>query len=358
MHVVGSVALSLERDSFPFSSLHITSSAEIFTNFSVFIGKKIVNHAGKFGRIQRRGPFILQLRRPTSGSCDHDYAGLPVLSCVQVPHCPRGAPKTGSMSPGPGQIVARRAPLQTAHFHGGRREVSRDDPGVEFTPWGTNCVVAYCSSCCSYFFHGSASECFIDYCMLDSQLKGALCRDGVFIGDPANVVALLEKMIAEGADGFQVVSDFDATLTRHHRDGKRCCSSYGQWRKNYIEEAFWVIQPYDMDDPSIDWSFHRSIDWLVAWLIDWLIDWLTVKYVLFLWLIGILDSNRLLPPWYREGVCSCLIFSFFGVSSVLWLCIFAGWKNSPEILPHRAGSQHVGRGEDTPQYEFEHSSSL
>ncbi|XP_055339985.1 7-methylguanosine phosphate-specific 5'-nucleotidase-like isoform X2 [Paramacrobiotus metropolitanus] len=62
---------------------------------------------------------------------------------------------------------------------------------------------------------------------LNKELKDALCRDGVFIGNPEYVVSLLEKMIADGGERFQVVSDFDATLTRYHREGKRCDTSYG-----------------------------------------------------------------------------------------------------------------------------------
>ena len=46
------------------------------------------------------------------------------------------------------------------------------------------------------------------------KLKAVLCRDGIYIGDPGKVVSNLEKMLADGADRFQVVTDFDATLTR------------------------------------------------------------------------------------------------------------------------------------------------
>ncbi|OQV22383.1 7-methylguanosine phosphate-specific 5'-nucleotidase [Hypsibius exemplaris] len=97
---------------------------------------------------------------------------------------------------------------------------------------------------------------FVRASKLPRQLKSALCRDGVFIGNPSKVVALLEKMIADGSECFQVVTDFDATLTRYHREGKRCDSSYGildsntllpQWYRDEADRLRKKYYPIELD---------------------------------------------------------------------------------------------------------------
>jgi len=38
---------------------------------------------------------------------------------------------------------------------------------------------------------------------------------------------LLRSIVSSGPQGLQVITDFDATLSRYHLNGKKCESSYG-----------------------------------------------------------------------------------------------------------------------------------
>ncbi|OQV22384.1 Cytosolic 5'-nucleotidase 3A [Hypsibius exemplaris] len=89
---------------------------------------------------------------------------------------------------------------------------------------------------------------------LPLALRNALCRDGVFIGNPGKVVALLEKMMTAGAERFQVVTDFDATLTRYHRDGKGCDSSYG------VLETTTMFPPFYREEASKLCDYYYPIE--------------------------------------------------------------------------------------------------
>ncbi|XP_055339503.1 7-methylguanosine phosphate-specific 5'-nucleotidase A-like isoform X2 [Paramacrobiotus metropolitanus] len=61
---------------------------------------------------------------------------------------------------------------------------------------------------------------------LPAQLKEALCAEGVHMAEPEHVLGILQKMVRDGLDRFQVVTDFDQTLTRFHRDGQFSHSCY------------------------------------------------------------------------------------------------------------------------------------
>ncbi|CAL8101091.1 unnamed protein product [Orchesella dallaii] len=52
-------------------------------------------------------------------------------------------------------------------------------------------------------------------------------KDKCKIRDPTKVEAILQKLASDGPSKLQVITDFDFTLSRFHKDGKRCDSCHG-----------------------------------------------------------------------------------------------------------------------------------
>lgn len=70
----------------------------------------------------------------------------------------------------------------------------------------------------------------------------ALSRENVHIRDKTELLQKLNKMIQDGHNKLQIVTDFDHTLTRHTMDnGSVVLTSFGKPMSLYF--LSWLLQP-------------------------------------------------------------------------------------------------------------------
>lgn len=67
----------------------------------------------------------------------------------------------------------------------------------------------------------------------------ALKKDTVHMKDRSHVDKILSQLVKGGAAQLQVISDFDQTLTRVHKDGVKCATTYG-----IIEQSPFITEDY------------------------------------------------------------------------------------------------------------------
>ncbi|XP_022829135.1 7-methylguanosine phosphate-specific 5'-nucleotidase [Spodoptera litura] len=103
----------------------------------------------------------------------------------------------------------------------------------------------------------------------------ALSRENVHIRDKAELLQKLNKMIHDGHNKLQIVTDFDHTLTRHTMDnGSVVLTSFGMFREcpsipqHYKDEdnrLAGIYKPIESDPHmSIEEKTKHMIDWYVA----------------------------------------------------------------------------------------------
>ncbi|XP_035458220.2 7-methylguanosine phosphate-specific 5'-nucleotidase isoform X2 [Spodoptera frugiperda] len=103
----------------------------------------------------------------------------------------------------------------------------------------------------------------------------ALSRENVHIRDKTELLQKLNKMIQDGHNKLQIVTDFDHTLTRHTMDnGSVVLTSFGMFREcpsipqHYKDEdnrLAGIYKPIESDpNMSIEEKTKHMIDWYVA----------------------------------------------------------------------------------------------
>ncbi|KAF9421746.1 hypothetical protein HW555_002427 [Spodoptera exigua] len=103
----------------------------------------------------------------------------------------------------------------------------------------------------------------------------ALSRENVHIRDKEQLLQKLNKMIQDGHNKLQIVTDFDHTLTRHTMDnGSVVLTSFGMFREcpsipqHYKDEdnrLSGIYKPIESDPKmSVEEKTQHMIDWYVA----------------------------------------------------------------------------------------------
>ncbi|KAG1652623.1 7-methylguanosine phosphate-specific 5'-nucleotidase [Nymphon striatum] len=107
--------------------------------------------------------------------------------------------------------------------------------------------------------------------MFNQHIMQRLIGKCIQMKNPESVLATVQKIIKDGSDKFQVIADFDATLTKFSNNGKRCQSCYGVI-KNTMPESYGIesvrlfhhYYPKEID-PTL--SHKEKSDLMAEWII-------------------------------------------------------------------------------------------
>jgi len=93
----------------------------------------------------------------------------------------------------------------------------------------------------------------------------------VHISNKDEVAKKIEKLVAGGKEQFQVISDFDMTLSRYHYNNKKCSSCHGVMESSPViteelqkkfDELFKYYYPIEIDPSlSIEQKIPRMVEW-------------------------------------------------------------------------------------------------
>ncbi|XP_021962943.1 cytosolic 5'-nucleotidase 3 [Folsomia candida] len=104
------------------------------------------------------------------------------------------------------------------------------------------------------------------------QVIGACSKpDSVRIKDESAVNEKIHSIISHGAPALQVITDFDATLTRYHLDGNKCDSSYGiiatspLVSSDYRDKAMELYKKYYPIEVTPTMTIQEKIPHMIEW---------------------------------------------------------------------------------------------
>jgi HAD superfamily hydrolase (TIGR01544 family) len=86
------------------------------------------------------------------------------------------------------------------------------------------------------------------------NMMEVLRNEKVHMKDPGHVKKILSQMINEGPSKLQVISDFDHTISRVHKDGIKCATTYG-----ILQQAPFLTEDYRKKSSGL-FSYYHPIE--------------------------------------------------------------------------------------------------